>query len=321
MTLVSNAFTSYSAIGNREDLSDFIWDISPTDTPYLNLIPKTNATATLHEWQTDALDAAVNSNQQLEGDEIAAAASTATVRLTNNCEIAYKSLGVTGTQEAVIKAGRKSELKYQILKRSKELKRDMESAVLSNKAKNAGNATAARETAGVESWIATNADRGVGGSDPTGDGTDTATNGTQRAFSENLVRTVLKECWNAGGDPDCIFVSGKHKQEFSEFTGNATRYVDASDNALFPAIEIYQSDFGNLQVIPHRFMEGSSGGTPDSIRSALILQKDMWALATLRAPHLEDLAKIGDAERRFILAEYCLESRNEGASGIVADLS
>ncbi len=321
MTLYSNAFTTYSAIGRREDLSDYIYDISPMDCPFMDSIPKTSADQVNHEWQTDSLDANVNTNQQLEGDVISASAATATTRAGNICEIAYKALAVTGTQEAVIKAGRRSELKYQILKSSKALKRDMESALLSNKAKNTGNATTARETAGVEAWLATNTDRGTGGSDPTGDGTDTATNGTQRNFTETLLKNVLKDCFDNGGDPDCIMVSSKHKQTFSGFTGNATREIGAEDKTLVATIELYKSDFGDMQVFPSRFMEGSTGGAPGSIRSALVLQKDMWALATLRAPHIIDLARTGDAEPRAIIAEYALEARNEAASGIVADLS
>ena len=322
MTLYSNAFTTYSAIGRREDLSDFIYDISPMDCPFMDGIAKTSADQVNHEWQTDSLDANVNTNQQLEGDVIAASAATATVRAGNICEIAYKALAVTGTQEAVIKAGRRSELKYQILKNSKALKRDMESSLLSNKAKNAGNATTARELAGVEAWLATNTSRGTGaGADPTGDGTDTATDGDQRTFTESLVKSVLKDCFDNGGDPDCIFVSSKHKQAFSGFTGNATREIGAEDKTLVATIELYRSDFGDMQVFPHRFMEGSTGGAPGSIRSALVLQKDMWALATLRAPHIIDLARTGDAEPRAIIAEYTLEARNEASSGIVADLS
>jgi len=322
MTLYTNAFPTYSQIGRREDLSDAIYDITPTKTPFISGIAKTSAEQTNHEWQTDSLDANVDTNQQLEGDVVGSVtAATATTRLGNTCEIARKAFAVTGTSEVVNKAGRKSELKYQILKNSRALMRDIETSLLANKAKNAGNSTTARVAAGVESWIATNSSRGTNGDDPAGTGADTATDGTQRALTESLLKSVLKDCFDAGGDPDTILCSSKHKQTISGFTGNATRQKDAMDRTLVASIELYQSDFGDLQIFPHRFMEGSSGGTPGSIRSVLVLQKDMWAFASLRSPAIYDLARTGDAEPRMILAEYTLEARNEAASGIVADLS
>ena len=261
------------------------------------------------------MDTASAANAQLEGDEIAAAAATATTRLSNTCQISYKSLGVTGTQEAVNKAGRRSELKYQILKSSKALKRDMEASLCANNAEVTGNATTARELGGIEAWFATNVSRGTGGANG-GAGNTAATDGTQRTFTETLLKSVLRDCFTNGGDPDCVIVGPNHKQIMSTFTGNATRFKTAEDKKLTATIEIYQSDFGDLQVLPSRWLDGFT-----SERSALVIQKDMWALSTLRAPHLEDLAKIGDAERRFVVAEYTLEARNEASSGIVADLT
>jgi|TARA_Y100000310_G_scaffold165527_2_gene165264 hypothetical protein len=167
----------------------------------------------------------------------------------------------------------------------------------------------------------TNTNRGTGGANPTGDGSDTPTNGTKRAFSETIVKDVLRQCFEEGGDPDCILAGPAHKQDFSGFTGNATRFKGAEDNTLVASIEIYRSDFGDLQVKPARYLNGVSGTDTTGIREALVIQTDMWALATLRAPHMFDLARDGDSERRVVLAEYALESRNEKASGIAADLS
>jgi hypothetical protein len=226
-------------------------------------------------------------------------------------------LAVTGTQEAVSKAGRKSELKYQILKRSKEIKRDVEASLLGNKAKNTGSASGARVTGGILSWLKSNESKGTGGSAPAGTGADTRTFGTNRTFTEALLKSVLKSCWDNGGDPDCIMTSGSHKQSLSTFTGNATRFKGAEDKTLSASIEIYQSDFGDLEVQPNRFMFD----VDNDCNHVLVLQKDMFALANLRAPHLEDLAKTGDAESRVIIHEFALESRNEAASGVVADLT
>lgn len=320
MTQITNAFDSFEAVGNREDLSDVIYDITPMDTPFTSGAPKTTATATKHEWQTDSLADASEANAQLEGDDIDPAASTATTRLNNYCQIAYKSFAITGTQEAVNKAGRSSEWAMQLMKRSKELKRDMEKINLYNNAAVAGNATTARELAGVPAWLATNVSKN-GSTDPTGDGTDARSGaGTLRNFTESLLKDVLVSIWDEGGDPDCIMTSGTHKQEFSTFTGNATRFKTAEDSKLNATIELYASDFGDLEVFPNRFMTKINSGAT-AIDHTLVLQKDMWAVATLRAPFFERLAKIGDGERGFVLAEWTLEARNEAASGIVADLN
>lgn len=312
MTQPADTFSSYDAIGNREDLSDMIWDISPTATPFMSSIAKNSATATLHEWQTDALAAASATNAVIEGDDATTTASVPTVRLGNNTQISDKVPRVTGTQRANDSAGRGDEMDYQVVKSSRELKRDVESSLLANNAKVAGNDTTARELAGVESWIATNTSAGAGGSDPTGDGTDARTDGTQRAFLEADLKTVLAACADEGGEPDKIMVGSFNKQALSGFTGNATRTTDSTSQALNTAVHIYVSDFGELEVVFNRFSRD---------RSALVLDTSMWAMSTLRDFQSDDLAKTGDTDRKQILVEYTLESRNEAASGIVADLT
>jgi len=311
MALETDAFTSYSGIGNRDDLSDVIYMVSPTDTPFLTGVPRGTATAVLHEWQTDALAAAAT-NAVLEGDAATVDAATATTRLSNTCQISDKVPRVTGTQEAVVKAGRRSEMAHQILKRAKELRRDMETDLVgTNNAEVTGDTTTAREFGNIAAWITTNTSNGSTGSDGSG-GNTARTDGTQRAFTETLLKTVLRNTWDSGGDPDCVMVGGFNKQQMSTFTGNATREVGAEDRKLYASIDIYQSDFGDLEIIPNRFMRA---------RDALVLQKDMWGIAYLRPVTIEPLAKNGDTETRQIIVEYTLESRNEAASGAVWDLS
>ena len=265
MTLATDAFTTYSAVGNREDLSDVIYNVSPTDTPFITGIPRADAKAVLHEWQTDSLAAASASNFVLEGDETSTDATTATSRLSNTCCISEKVPRVTGTQLAVVAAGRKDELAYQIVKTTKELRRDMESILLANNAEVTGNATTSREPGGVPSWITTNTSNGTSGSDGSA-GNTARTDGTQRAFTESLLKSVLASTWDAGGDPDCVMVGSFNKQAMSSFTGNATRMKGAEDKTLVAAIDIYQSDFGDIEVIPNRFSRA---------RDALVLQKDL----------------------------------------------
>ena len=309
----TDTFETYAAKGNREDLSDVIYNISPFDTPFLSAIEVTDATAVKHEWQTDALAAAVSNNQVEEGLDAVTTAVSATVRLNNTCQISDKVPRVSGTQQGVLKAGRGDELEYQIAKMAKELKTDMETHALANVGDTTGSSGTARIAGSVLAFVGTNQSVGSGGVAPSGlDGSNTRTDGTQRPFTETLAKSVIKGCWDEGGDPDCIMVGSFNKQKFSTFTGNATREVGAEDKALYASIDVYDSDFGELQVFPNRFMRA---------RDALVLQKDMWAIAYLRTFQLHDLAKTGDSERRQLLAEYTIESRNEKASGIVADLN
>lgn len=312
MTQPADTFSSYDAIGNREDLADIIYDISPTDTPFMNGIVKNTATATNHEWQTDALANASATNAVIEGDDATTDASTATTRLGNQTQISDKVPRVTGTQRDVDSAGRADEFAYQIMKRGKELKRDVESSLLANNAKVVGNDTTARECAGIESWIATNTSFGATGADPTGDGTDARTDGTQRAFTESQLKEVLRECWDSGGNPDTIMVGSFNKQALSAFSGGATRTIESGEKKLVNAIDIYVSDYGDLVVIPNRFQRD---------RSVLVLEMDMWAFSVLRDFREHDLAKTGDTDRKQLLIEYTLESRNEAASGIIADVT
>jgi hypothetical protein len=310
MTLATNAFTSYSSIGNREDLSDIIYNVDPTDVPFMTGIPKTSAAAVLHEWQTDAL-AAAGENQKLEGDDTASDAATATTRLSNTCQINKKVPAVTGTQQAIVKAGRKDELAYQVLKRTMEIRRDMETSLLANTAEVTGDSTTARKLGGVPAWLATNVSSGTSGS-VGGAGNTIYTDGTARAFTEALLKDVIKKCWDSGGDPDCIMVGSFNKQRLSAFTGNATRMKGAEDKKLVSSVDIYGSDFGDLEVIANRFQPADM---------AFVFQMDMFAVAELRPIKLETLSKTGDSERRHVVTEFTLESKNEKASGMVADLT
>ncbi len=314
MAQVSNTYSTYDAVGEREDLSNVIYNISPTDTPFMSAIAKAKASFTNHEWQKDSLAAASGTNAAIEGNEVTFAAPSATTRLGNYSQIAVKSVIVSGTLEATNKAGRNNELAYQISKASKELKRDMETSLCANNAKVAGDDSTARELGGVESWIATNDVMSAAGNpaSPTGDGSDARTDGTQRAFTEAQLKAALKLVWDSGGDPTMLQVGSFNKQKLSGFTGGSTRFDPAENKRLVAAVDVYESDFGALTVAPNRFSPS---------RSLHIITPDLWAIAFLRDFQLDDLAKTGDAQKQFLLAEYTLESRNEAASGGVFDLT
>lgn len=316
MSLPTNTFTTYSAIGNREDLSDMIYRIDPTDTPFMSMAEQEKATAVNHEWQTQALAAVNTSNAVLEGNDAVTDSTTATVRLGNICQISDKVARVTGTQQAVEHAGRDDEMAYQEMLKGLELKRDMESILCgTNQAKNAGNATTARTTASVLSWIATNDvfSSDSSGASPTGDGTDTRTDdGTLEAFTEASLKETIKKCYDSGGKPDVIMTGSFNKQVMSTFTGRAQPMEDTKSKKIVASVDAYESDFGTMKVVPNRFQRA---------RDVLVLQSDMWAVAYLKGRKFvsTELARSGDSMRKQILSEYCLVSRNEKASGGVFD--
>jgi hypothetical protein len=313
MAQPTNTFDTYDAVGIREDLQDVIYSISPTDTPFMSSAAREAVKNTLHEWQTDALAAASTSNAVIEGDEATLDASVATVRVSNQTQIMDKTVVITGTQEAVDKAGRASELAYQIAKKSKELKRDIEATLLSNQAKVAGDATTARKFGSISSWIATNDNfAGDGGSPSPVDGSDARTDGTQRALTEDQLKSVIKGTWNAGGSPSVIMVGPFNKQKISGFTGGSTRFDASEDKTLYTSIDVYSSDFGDLEVVPNRFQRD---------RDLFVLDMDYWAVGFLRDFTMHELSKTGDSEKRQLLTELTLISRNEGASGGVFDLT
>lgn len=314
MAVPSNTYQAHTAIGQREDLMDVIYDISPTDTPFMSSIGKTKATAVYHEWQTDSLAAATTNNAAVEGDDATAASLSPTVRLGNYCQILQKTIQVSGTLEAVNKAGRKSEKAYQLAKASAELKRDLETILLSNQGRSAGTASTARKMGSLLSWIKTNQDSGSGGSAPVTIGVDTRTDGTQRTFTEALLKTVVAEVYTSGGNPKVLMVGAAGKQKVSTFAGIAEQRFMAPSNTpttIIGAADVYMSDFGTMSVVPNRFMRS---------RDALVLDPEYAALAYLRPFQTNELAKTGDSEKTQILAEVTLQVKNEAAHGIIADL-
>ncbi len=319
MTLATSAFTSFTAIGNREDLSNRISRIDPTETPFFSGIEKSKAAATNHEWQTQALAAASTSNAQLEGDDsYAADATTATVRLGNITQISRKTPRVTGTQQVVEHAGRSDEMDYQVMLKGMELKRDIEAILTgANQAKVTGNSSTAPKLADVTTWIKTNTVKGGGtGADPTSaDGTSARVDSaTQRAFVENDLKAALKKAYDQGGRPNKILMGSFNKQAFSMFTGRGTTTQAATDKAIVAAVDVYTSDFGKLSAVPDLFMR---------TRDVLVLQMDKWAYAPLPGRNFLsfDLAKTGDSDARTVLSQYTLEARNEKASAGIFDLT
>jgi hypothetical protein len=314
MAQPTNLYDTYDTTGIREDLTDVIYNISPEDTPILSAIPRTAAKSTKHEWQLDAL-AAPAANKVIEGDDATVDAMTATTRAFNYTQISDKVIALSGTQSAVDAAGRADEMAYQIAKKSKELKKDMEFALIKEQVQAIGSATVARALGSIGTWIATNGDAGTGGSLSTGSGTDAPNSGTDRDLTETILKTVIQEVYTSGGDLDLLVVPPSVKQVISGFNANTTRFGPAEQRVEYAAIDVYSSDFGDIQVVPNRVM----ATTDDKV--CFLLQSDMAATAYLREFQVSDLSKTGDSEKKQLLCEYTLEMRNEAAHGIILDIN
>lgn len=314
MAQPTNLYDTYDTTGIREDLVDVIYNISPEDTPILSAIPRTTAKSTKHEWQLDAL-ATPATNAVIEGDEATVDAMTATTRAFNYCQISDKVIAVSGTQAAVDAAGRADEMAYQIAKKSKELKKDMEFDLIEPNVQAVGSATAARELGSIPTWLKTNGDAGTSGTLSTGSGTDLPGSGTDRDLTEAILKTVIKEVYSSGGDMDMLVCPPSVKQTISGFNANTTRFGPADKKTEFAAIDVYSSDFGDLKIVPNRVM-----ATTDA-KDVFIIQRDMLATAYLRDFMIQDLSKTGDSDKKQLLCEYTLEVRNEAAHGIILDIN
>jgi hypothetical protein len=317
MAIVTNTFTTYSAKGIREDLSNVITNISPEETPFMSNIGRENVTNTLYEWQTDALAAAA-ANAQLEGDDVTFDAVTATVRLQNYAQISRKTIVLSNTEEVVNKAGRRSEVAYQIAKRSAELKRDQEFAMLNNAGTTSGSTTAARTSASLGAFIKTNVDydttNGVNPSYTTLPQLG-RTDGTVRTFTETILKNVIQKVWAQGGTPKILMTGPVNKQRVSGFAGIASSRFNVEGGArpatIIGAADIYVSDFGNVNVVPNRFQRE---------RDAWVLDPDYAKMVVLRPYQQVELAKTGDAEKRLLIVEWGLKVLAENAHGLAADL-
>jgi len=324
MAQFTNTFKTYEVIGEKEDVSDIITDISPEDTPFMSNVGRGSVHNTFYQWQTDALAAASSTNAVLEGDDIATGeipAATPTVMLGNYVQISRKLVAVSGTTEATDRYGRGSEVSYQVAKMGRELKRDMERVLTGPQPANAGAAATARVTAGLEAFLRTNDSRGSGGLDPTLSGgipnaapTD-ATGGNQRAFTEAILKDVIQKVWSSGGTPKILMVGPVNKQRVSTFTGIADIRKEASGAkpaTIIGAADVYVSDFGNVSVVPNRFTRE---------RTAFVLDPEYASVVYLRDFSLENLAKTGDAEKKMLVVEYGLKVDTEAAHGVAADLT
>lgn len=312
----------------REDFTDVIYNISPTEVPFQANAGRGNADNTLHEWQIDDLEAVDLGNAAIDGADFGVDNSSRASRIGNFCQISIKYIAVSRRANIVNKAGRRSELAYQIAKKGKELRRDVEAISTQSQAALQGDSSTASLTGSLTSWIKTNTVRGAGGADPTLSGTtfgqpttNAVDSGTPVALTETNMLTVLREAYDEGGNPNMLMCGPQVKQRFSNFmfTANARIATQRQDQgpvnrggvSVVGAVDVYVSDFTVLDVVPNRFQRE---------RDFWILDTEYWEIAYLDGYKTETISKIGDAERRHILVDWCLASHNEAASGVVADV-
>ena len=302
--------------GNREDLSDVLFDVSPTETPFLTAIKKSTSTATNHEWLVDALEDPAD-NAHIEGDDATPVDAAPRDRLGNYTQILKKHAVVTGTQERVLKGGGiKSEMAYQVSRRLKAIKRDAERAVIGvGNAKVAGSDTVKREMGSFETYMTS--DTYLGGatfSAPTGNGVDVGTPGTGRALDEDIFKAGLAKLWDqSGGNENILGICGSHvRGVISGFTGSATRYVTTEDKKLVASIDVYDGDYHTVTVTPDRYSDPAS---------LFLIDAEYVSLADLRAVSSKDLAVTGDSKRKEIVWETTLEVCNPLAHIQIAGLN
>lgn len=311
MAVPSNTRETYGAIGIREDLSNIIYNISPEETPFMSNIGKSSCDNTYFEWQTDALASASTSNRVAEGDDASALAVAEPTRRGNYTQISTKAIQTSGTAEAVDFAGRKSTEAYQMAKRAKELKLDMEAMLLTNNGMVAGSSGTARETGSVGAWIQSNLENGTAAAS-SAFGTTPPTAGTDKAVVEADIKDLMKTCWDSGASPSVIMVDGALKQKISTLSQSVselrTSANDQSPAYVVAAVDIYVSDFGNLQIVPNRHMPA---------KTCYFLDYEYWDIAYLRPFNTFDLARTGDSMAKQLVVEYGLRARNEAANGAI----
>ncbi len=322
MAVPTNTVQTYAQVGIREDLSDIIYDISPMDTYFFSNADRLTAKNTRHEWQTDALTAPNGDNAYIEGDDFSAQAYTATTRIANICQISRKDVIVSRTSNKVNTAGRKQELAYQLVRKGKELKRDIETACVQNKAATVGAAASARVSASVETWIHSGAH--VKGTSQTtasttapvaGLASTIGVDGTAEAFTEVELKAALQQAWSAGGETDVILLGPTLKSKLDQFTGIATRFrnVAAGQQAdIVGAADVYVSDFGSHKVVLSRYMRASV---------VLCLDMEMWGIAWLDPIQMQDIAKSGDSEKRLIVGEWTVVAKSPLANAKLTNMT
>jgi hypothetical protein len=333
MAQSANTHDRYDVLNNaREDLSDIIYNISPTEVPAQSNFGRGSSMQTFKEWQIDALVTAAN-NAAIDGDEFSGLALDKAERIGNYHQISRKDLVVSRRANIINKAGRKSEIAYQIAKQGKALRRDVEVAITLRKIAVEGNSTTAMQSAGIATWLRTNVNRGALGTAPTLSGSTegfpngNGTAGAARGLTELQILTIVRQIYDQGGNPDMVMLPPTSKQGLSTYLFSAstrrvaTQFQDQGKNprggiTVVGAVDVYVTDFCVVDIAPNRFSPAGATAT-----EVYVLDTEFWEVAYLDGYKTETIAKIGDHERRMLLVDWTLCSLNEAASGVIADIN
>jgi len=309
MAQVTNAFDTYEATSDREQLSDIIYNISPDKTPMMSAAGKNSIRNVVFDWQTETLPAA-SASGQLEGFELSRAASTPTTRVSNVAMIQARDSTISGSQQASDPAGMKTTIAHFMALNARALKTDMETAMSGNYAKVTGDVTTARVTRSFEAWLTSNVSAGSGGAN--GSTSAARTDGTQRDLTEALMKGVLETGFGNGADMSLAICGPYNKTVISGFTGrsSARQIIDAT--TIEASVSLYASDFGELKIVPSNFSRE---------RSLLLVDPEYIAVSYLRDFKSIDISTIGDAVTKLLVVEWGLQMSNQAAHGGVFDLN
>lgn len=312
MAIVSGSRQTYdNAASIKENVEDIIYDISPTDTPFMNNAGRVNVQNTTFEWQTESLPDPVSTNKHEEAVAFAADTMVDSTRVTNVTQISLRNAVVSGTQLAVSQYGKTTELAHQLMLAARILKNDVEKALVSANPKIAGSSGTARQTRALEHWIVTNDTRGTGGAQATSE-TAAMTDGTQTALTESDVEAAMQTAWTAGAQPDVMMVGPFQKRTISGFTGRSNTRQMVDVNTVSSNITLFASDFGDLRVMMNRKQRD---------RTVFLLDFEYWKVAFLRPFTRQEISKVGDADREQLIVEFGLQSSNEAGSAAIFDRS
>lgn len=321
MAQPTNTYSSYDANGNREDLTDDIYDISPRVTPFISMCGRSTAKNRFHQWQIETLAPPDTNNATIEGDDQTYDAVTPTTLVGNVLQISDKGFIVSETQEAIDHAGRASEVSHQAMKKGFELRRDMESIALNNQASVTGNDSTARKVGGLPAWPTSNAQRGATGANGgySAGTVAAATDGTLRGLTQTMISTGITNGYELGAEFNIVMVSPRVKAGLSKFLfGSDARIASVSREtpergqaSAIAAVDFYESDFGPMDILPNRFQRP---------RDVWLLDPNYVELAYLRPFKEEEMPKSGDAYKRRMVCEWTLKVLNEAAIGVIADI-
>ena len=312
MAVPTNTLQTYQSANNAENVTDIVMNIDPVDTPLLTLAKKTTAEATYTQWPIESLSAVDTNNANIEGDDATIDASATPTLVGNYTQLMDKTASVTTTQEAIKRYGVKNEMAKQMAKKSKELKRDMETTMFLNQARVVGAAGTAQKMRALPSWLTTNVSRGATGAN--GSSTTAATDGTQRNFTEALLKAlIVTTITNADELPGVLFAGPANRANVSsQLSGNSTRFYEVKSGELNASISVYRSDYGPLKIVMDRFQRE---------RDMFLINPDYIGIRTLEPMQTQDLATTGLTKKKQIWTNFTLEVSNEKAHGVLADLN